>query len=229
MRRLIKSLLIVFPFVLTQTLWAESAPTPPTAELCSPTELIVSTAFDEPTPKIRKGKISGWSAAIGEWRIENGVLHGDEVAEDNHPSSCTYKSEFQDVVITAQFKLGTAKEIAFGIRDSIEPHHHLGRTFITPTSVYVQHMSGIAKTTKSTKLKTIEASIDKNQWYSLKIEVCGDKYHVRVGEYEITVQHERFKDAKALVALISKGDGAQFKNVSIWRAEPNPKNSKNRP
>jgi hypothetical protein len=30
--------------------------------------------------------------------------------------------------------------------------------------------------------------------------------------------HERYKDAKGLVAQITKGQGAQFKNLSRWHA-----------
>lgn len=83
---------------------ALQAQTPPATKLVTPTKLIVSTAFDEDTPLIRKKPIHGWQAAIGQWQVKNGSLHGDEVAEDKHPSSCTWKLDATNRVITAQFK-----------------------------------------------------------------------------------------------------------------------------
>ena len=39
-------------------------------------------------------------------------------------------------------------------------------------------------------------------------------------DHVVEAHHERYKDAKGIVALVNKGQGAQFKNVSIWNAKP---------
>lgn len=195
-----------------------SAKTP--KAIAEPTELIVSTAFDGESSPVRKGTIDGWGAGIGEWWMAGGALHGNEVAEDHHPSSCTWKLEAGDLVIKAQFRLGEASQIAFGCRDTVPPNLHLGRVFITPEAVWVQRMSGIAKTTKAEKLAEQKRRIDPEAWHDLTIEIVGDHYRATIDGEVIEARHERFRDAKGIVALISKGQGAQFRKVEIWHAKP---------
>src|SRR5690606_20497087 len=108
-----------------------TATEPPVTVLGQPDKLIVATPFDHPTPPTRKGAIQGWQAGIGEWRIENGALHGDELPEDHHASSCTYRLEATHLVISAEFRLGDAIHVAFGCRDTIATNPHPGRTFIS--------------------------------------------------------------------------------------------------
>jgi hypothetical protein len=194
------------------------AQTPPATSITKPTKLVVSTPFNEPAHATRKGIINGWQASIGEWRVQDGALHGDEVAADNHPSSCTYRLEATDMIISAQFKLGTATHVAFGCRDTIAPNHHLGRTYISQDAIWIVRQSGISKTTKSEKLTELKTSMDPNTWHDITIEIIGDHYRATVDNQVVEAHHERYKDAKGLVALITKGQGAQFKNLSIWHA-----------
>jgi hypothetical protein len=190
-------------------------------QICEPTALIVAEAFDRPEAVAKgKGGQDGWRVGNGQWEVRDGVLHGDEKEADHHAAGLTWRAEFTDAVITAQFRLGGAEQIAFGCRDTIAPNHHLGRVFITPSALWVQKMSGIAKTTKSEKLKQRDTKFDPEAWYDITIEISGEHYRARVGEHVIEAQHARFKDAKGIVALIVKGQGAQFKNVAIWKALP---------
>jgi hypothetical protein len=192
----------------------------PATAICEPTELIVRTPFDQPAPPTRKGVINGWQAGIGEWRVQDGVLHGDELAEDHHPSSCTYRLQATHLIIKAQFRLGRAEHVAFGCRDTIAPNHHLARTYISKDAIWITHMSGIAKTSKSQKAAELKVPVDPEAWHDLTIEISGDHYRARIDGHVVEARHERFKDAKGIVALITKGQGAQFRNVSLWHAQP---------
>lgn len=196
-----------------------AAAEPPATKICEPTQLIVSTPFDQPAPPTRKGEINGWQAGIGEWSVKDDALHGDELAENNHPSSCTYRFEAADIVLTAQFRLGTATQIAFACRDTVPPNNHLGRTFISKDAIWVTRMSGISKTTKSVKLAELKTPIDPEAWHTITIEICGDHYRAKVDDHVVEAHHERYKDAKGMIALVNKGQGAQFKNISIWKAQ----------
>lgn len=184
-----------------------------------PVELIVSSPFSEETAPTRKGDVGGWTAGIGEWQIKEGSLVGDELAEDNHHSSLTYGFEATDLIIRAQVKLGTAENMAFACRDAVKPNLHLGRLYITPEKLWIQHMSGIAQTTKSEQVATEEVEIDPEVWHDVTIEIIGETYRAKVGEHELEATHPRFADAKAIVALVNKGKGAQWRNVEIWRAK----------
>ncbi|MEM1294397.1 MAG: hypothetical protein AAGH89_03465 [Verrucomicrobiota bacterium] len=184
------------------------------------TEPFVETAFEQATPPTRKGMVEGWQAGIGEWRIEEGFLIGDEVAEDNHASSLTYRLETTNLIITAQVQLSTAENITFACRDTVPPNNHLGRLYITPDKLWIQHMTGIAKTTTSEKLVTKDVKLKPDEWYDVTIEIIGDQYRATVGDEEIEATHPRFADAIGIVALVNRGQGARFRNVALWNAEP---------
>lgn len=214
-----KAPLFVLSLIALGSMFADEAK-PSITHICEPVSLIVSTPFDQPISATRKGPVNGWQAGIGEWAVKDSALHGDELEEDHHPSSLTYRLEEADMIITAQFKLGTAAHVAFGCRDTIAPNHHLGRTFISKDAIWIQRMSGISKTTKAEKLKELKIPMDTGAWHNVIIEICGDHYRAQVDGHVVEAHHERFKDAKGIVALIVKGQGAQFKNVSIWKAKP---------
>jgi hypothetical protein len=196
------------------------AQSPPATTISEAGALIVSTAFDQDTPLIRKKPILGWKAGIGHWQVKDGALHGDEVEEDHHHSSCTWQLEAKDLIFTAQFRLGTAKEIAFGCRDNVPPHHHLARTYVNEKKIYVVHQSGIGKTTKSAKLAEKAVTLNPAAWHSIVIEIVGDHYRATVDGQLVEAHHARYLDAKGLAVLITKGQGAQFKNVAVWHAKP---------
>jgi len=109
---------------------------------------------------------------------------------------------------------------AFGCRDTVPPNLHLGRLFVTPDKIWIQRMSGIGKTTKSEKLTTKDVHINPEQWHDLAIEMIGDRYYARIDDNVIEAQHPRFADAKGIVALINRGEGARFENVQLWHAKP---------
>jgi hypothetical protein len=176
-------------------------------QLGAPTEPIVESKFDSETPTTGKGGMIGeWKAGIGEWRVEDGSLVGDELEADNHASSLTHEVEGTHLILTAQVKLGTAEQIAFACRDNVPPSLHLGRLYITPDKLWIQRMTGISKTTTAEKLTTVDVEIDPEEWYDVTIEIIGDRYRAKVGDEELEAQHERFAD--------------HFRDVSIWKAAP---------
>lgn len=215
----IQSALLLFITLIAPAVFAEATDPPQTA-ISTPDRLIVFSAFDQAHPKARKQPLLEWKAGIGEWWIADGALHGDEVAEDKHASSLTHPVNATHLVIHGEFRLGTAKQIAFACRDDIKPHHHLARTFISPDAIWITHMSGIAKTTKSKKIAELKMPVDPDAWHSITIEIIGDHYRLKIGGHVLDAKHSRFADGKGIIALVTKGQGAQFRNVSIWHAKP---------
>ncbi len=129
-------------------------------------------------------------------------------------------TELNDLIMTAEFKLGTSPQIGLVCRDTNNPNHHLGRIMVTPTAVWLQKMSGIAKQTTKEILQKIDTPFDPAQWHRITIEISGDTWRATVGAHELTAKHERFKDAKGRVGIVAKGEGAQFRNVTVWEAVP---------
>lgn len=199
-------------------------PTPPDTQLVVPTTLVTAEAFDRPEALAARGA-QGWRGGIGEWRIEGGVLREKDekpstARPNGHEAVCEYVTELGDLVMTAEFKLGDSPHVGFVCRDTNNPNHHLGRIMVTPKAVWLQSMSGIAKQTRKEILQTIEAPFDPGQWYRITIEIKGDQWLARVGPHTLQARHERFRALKGRVGLVARGEGAQFRQVAVWKAAP---------
>ncbi|MEO6784494.1 MAG: hypothetical protein ABI318_00065 [Chthoniobacteraceae bacterium] len=100
------------------------------------------------------------------------------------------------------------------------PNLHLGRVVITPTAIWIQKMSGIAKETRREELKKIEVKINPETWHRITVEISGDRWLARIDEHTLEAEHERFKDRKGRVGMVARGEGAQFRNLALWSAKP---------
>lgn len=199
---------------------------PPETKLVTPTALVTAEAFDRPESLAPKGQ-PGWRGGIGQWHVTGGVLHAHDekpsaARPNGHEAVCEYVTDVGDMVFTAQFKLGTAPHVGFVCRDTNNPNHHLGRIMVTPSAVWLQKMSGIAKQTKKEILQTNKTKFDPEQWYSITTEIRGDQWLASVGPHTLQARNDRFQDPKGRIGMVAKGEGAQFKNVAIWRAQPKP-------
>lgn len=210
---------------------AEEA-TPPPTRLCQPTKLISSEKFDQPTAFAAKGKpgAGGWRAGIGEWTIVDGAAtekseRPSEKRPNGHEAVCEHVTDLADLVLTAEFKLGASPQVGFVCRDANQPNHHLGRFVITPKAIWIQKMSGIAKETRREELIRMAADIDPDAWHRVTVEVCGDRWLAKIDDVTIEAEHERFADRKGRVGFVARGDGAQFRNVTLYEARPLPRAS----
>ena len=199
-------------------------PHPPKTKITIPGQLVTAEAFDRTESLAKKGTV-GWRGGIGEWQVDRGAVYAKDekpsaARPNGHEAVCEYVTELGDLVMTAEFKLGTSPQVGFVCRDTNNPNHHLGRILVTPTSVWLQKMSGIAKQTSKEILQKIDAKFDPEQWYQVTIEISGDTWRATVGDHELTAKHDRFKDPKGRVGLVAKGEGAQFRNVAVWKAQP---------
>lgn len=222
-----KPTLIVF--LLISSLAFAADPVPPATQTCKPDKLIAAEKFDraESFAKEKQPGTDGWRGGIGTWRIEDGAAYAvqegpSEKRPNGHEAVCEHVVDLGDLVLTGEFKLGPSPQIGFVCRDTNMPNHHLGRVVITPTAIWIQKMSGISKETRREELKKIEVTVAPDIWHRITVEVCGDRWFARVDDHILEAQHERFKDRKGRVGMVARGEGAQFRNVSLWSAEPKP-------
>ncbi|WP_158264954.1 family 16 glycoside hydrolase [Blastopirellula marina] len=203
-------------------------PTPPQTQLCQPTKLISHEQFDQASAFAGKGPgVNGWRAGIGEWTIVDGAAvekseRPSEKRPNGHEAVCEHVTDLGDLVLSAEFRLGTSPQVGFVCRDTNQPNHHLGRVVITPTAIWIQKMSGIAKETRREELIRIAAKVDPEAWHTVTVEVCGDRWNAQIDDVTIEAEHERFADRKGRVGFVARGDGAQFRNVKLYEARPIP-------
>ncbi|HRH96906.1 MAG TPA: hypothetical protein PLB55_13275 [Prosthecobacter sp.] len=209
--------------LLTTALAFAADPTPPVTQICQPDKLIAAEPFDRPESfaKEKQPGTDGWRGGIGTWSIKDGAAYAVQEAPsknrpNGHEAVCEHIVDLGDYVLIGEFKLGPSPQIGFVCRDSNKPNLHQGRVMITPTAIWIQKMSGIAKETRREELKNIEVKLDPNTWHRITVEVCGDRFFAKIDDHTLEGTHERFKDRKGRVGFVAKAEGAQFRNIAIW-------------
>jgi len=220
-----KQLLIALTLLSSATL--ADTPAPPATQICQPDQLVAAEEFDRPESfaKEKQPGTGGWRAGIGTWSIKDGAAYAvqeapSEKRPNGHEAVCEHLVDLGDYVLTGEFKLGASPQIGFVCRDTNKPNLHQGRVMITPTAIWIQKMSGIAKETRREELKKIEVKLDPQTWHRITVEVCGDKFLARIDDHVLEATHERFKDRKGRIGFVAKAEGAQFRNMSLWSAKP---------
>jgi hypothetical protein len=220
MKSLLTILLLASKFVLA------ADPAPPTTQTCLTDKLIAAEAFDKPESfaKEKTPGMDGWRGGIGTWSIRDGAAYAvqegpSEKRPNGHEAVCEHIVDLGDYVLTGEFKLGPSPQIGFVCRDTNKPNLHQGRVMITPTAIWIQKMSGIAKETRREELKRIEVRLDPNTWHRVTVEVCGDRFFAKIDDLTLEATHERFKDRKGRVGMVARAEGAQFRNLALWSAK----------
>ncbi|HEY1053356.1 MAG TPA: family 16 glycoside hydrolase [Prosthecobacter sp.] len=205
----------------------DTAPTAPATQIAMPDTLVSAEKFDRPEAFAPKGKpgVTGWMGGIGTWSIKDGAAYAVQEAPsknrpNGHEAVCEHLVDLGDYVLAGEFKLGASPQVGFVCRDANQPNLHQGRVMITPTAIWIQKMSGIGSTTRREELKRMEVKIDPATWHRITVEVCGDKFVVRIDDHVLEGAHERLKDRKGRIGFVAKAEGAQFRNLAIWSAKP---------
>ena len=214
-----KSRLLLCLVALALPLNAQT-PALPVTQICAVDQLISAEAF----AKEKQPGTDGGRGGIGTWSIKDGAAYAvqegpSEKRPNGHEAVCEHIVDLGDYVLTAEFKLGPSPQIGFVCRDTNKPNLHQGRVMITPTAIWIQKMSGIAKETRREELKKIEVKLDPNTWHRVTIEICGDRFLAKIDDHVLEASHERFKERKGRVGFVARAEGAQFRNVALWSAK----------
>ncbi len=222
MKRLTLSILF---FVFAHLTFADE-PTPPATKLVKPGKLITTEKFDreDSVGTQKKRGTTGWATVLGDWKIVDGAAYGiseppSKKRPKGHAAGCDQIVGLDDFVISGEFKLGKAHQVGVITRDSNQPPLHLGRVLITKKSIWIQKMTGISKETRSEVLTKIDVPVDTNTWHKFVIEVQGGQFLARIDDHILEATHLRFADRKGRIGFIAGGEGAQFRNVSLWEAK----------
>lgn len=220
---------ILLALLLVHLPASADAPVKPTTQISTPETLIAAEQFDRPESFAKKGQTGtdGWRGGIGTWSIKDGaacaVQEGpSEKRPNGHEAVCEHIVDLGDLVLTGEFKLGASPQVGFVCRDTNNPNNHLGRVVITPTAIWIQKMSGISKETRKEELTKIEVQVDPNAWHHVTVEIVGDHYVAQIDGHKLEAKHERFKDRKGRVGFVARGEGAEFRNITLWSAKPKP-------
>lgn len=204
-------------------------PAPPATRISKPSEFISFEKFDRPDSLQTKPSTHGWQPIIGTWKIQNGVVTAAEAKPGEkypggHSAFCEHLVDLQNFVLTAEFKLGEARSVVFRCRDLTAPGakmQHTGYAEVDSRAMWLSQCEGSGPTYKAEELTRMPLHLEKDLWHRVTLEVCEGKWLIQLDDSKvIQAEHPRFLAQKARVTLSARGEGAEFRNVALWKAQP---------
>lgn len=214
--------------------------------------LAAATAFPDDNPRVGKTLSDSfsreelvvnsdphpWTAPIGGFSIQDGVLHGEELPEAGHGAVARWEVPFQDAKIIFRFRLSGSKQFNFVLDDKNckESHAgHIARVVFHEAVLRIgDDREGImrndifemrrAKTTTpevesilKERSKSVKMSITPNDWHHAQIVVEDDMLRVAVdgGEFHTLKSPGIAHPTKTKFGFTVPGRGVDFDNVSI--------------
>ena len=167
-----------------------------------------------------------WSRYKGNFVVEKGQLKVAEVPTDGHLPTLVRGFKESNVVIQFAFKFEGAKMLGFQLDDASheDKKEHVAQITIQPDGFRVERMTGFGPTTKNQWLDQKKAKFDAGAWHTMVFEIVGDEMTATVDDETIALgKSEGMPPVRTRVQFVSAGEWAWFKDIKVWKAEPDPK------
>lgn len=181
--------------------------------LVTPGEVVLEDSFSGTSLGKR------WGVNKGEWKVADGVVKGREKADDKHAAVLTCKVPNRNSAIRLSFKLGQAKQFHLSFNKT---RGHLFRVIVTPERLLLRtDKPGKKSKVRPVVLAKAGVKFAADQWYTLLVEVSGDRVSVQTDNgARINGTHSSLDVDKPNYRFILRGDGLQLDDVTIWKAKP---------
>jgi hypothetical protein len=160
-----------------------------------------------------------WSTAKGDWQPRDGTLVGKEKPEDKHAAVCALNVPNHDSIIRFSFKLDGARGLSLSYN---HPKGHLFRVNVTPTAVTVA--TDKDKNDPNSKAEPIgkaETKFEPGQWYTMQVEVKGQKVAVQTDSgVKIEGSNPALDVDKTGYRFVTTGESLVLANVKAWDVVP---------
>jgi hypothetical protein len=160
------------------------------------------------------GKV--WAAAKGDWKVQDGALLARELKSDEHAAVMTCKLKNRDSIVRFSFKLdGSTKGFNFSLNHA---KGHLFRVIVAPTGLVVRtDKDKKDESIKSELIAEAKANFEQGKWYTLQVEMVGDKVVAMTDNgLKVSGQHPRLDTEKPNYRFVMKGESLSIDDLSIW-------------
>jgi hypothetical protein len=161
-----------------------------------------------------------WTVAVGEWRVENGVLAGIERPADHH--AAVIKTPFTNTIAVVQFSFLLKGESGFHFSVN-DPGGHNSRISVRANSVMMRKdLDKKDPRSYATVLDETGAALAPDTWHTMIVELDGEEMLARIGDAIFVYgAHPGINQEKKDFGFPVTG-AALFDNVKIWSATPSP-------
>lgn len=181
--------------------------------LAKPGAVVLEDSFD------RAELGAGWKGVKGDWNITDGVVVGKELEADKHAAVMNFHTRNRNSIVRLSFKFdGSTSGFNFSLNHA---KGHLFRVLVSPAALIVR--TDADKKDKSIKSELIgqaKGKFEKGQWYTLQVEMVGDKVvAITDNGLKVSGQHARLDTDKPNYRLVMKGESLAIDDVKIWSVE----------
>ncbi|HEV7402998.1 MAG TPA: hypothetical protein VGO11_08735 [Chthoniobacteraceae bacterium] len=159
-----------------------------------------------------------WTVAKGDWQVAGGAVVGKEKAEDKHPAVLALALPSKDSIMQLSFKLDGAKMLALSYNHAAG---HLFRVVITGDGFTInKDPDKNDPSIKGGVLGKAEAKFDKGQWYTILVEVKGEKVAVQADNgAKAEGADPRLAMDKINYRFVTQGESVQLDDLKITEAQ----------
>lgn len=160
-----------------------------------------------------------WNVAKGDWQVHDGALVGKEKTEDKHAAVCALAVPNHDSIIRFSFKLDGAKGLSLSYNHA---KGHLFRVSVSPTVVTVAtDKDKNDANSKSEPIGKAETKFEPGQWYTMQVEVKGQKVAIQIDNgVKIEGSNAALDVDKTGYRFVTTGESLALADVKAWAAAP---------
>ena len=162
------------------------------------------------------GKLSDdWSQIRGAWTISDGVVVGKELKADDHAAVFHCMKKNRNSIVRYSFKLDGAKEFHFSLNYQ---KGHLFRIVVNSDGLAVRtDGSKRDKSIKSEPIGKAHGRFEQGKWYTMQIEMLGDKVAVSTDNgLKVEGQNSRLDTSKPHYRFILKDEALVIDDMKVW-------------
>jgi hypothetical protein len=161
-----------------------------------------------------------WAVHGGDWNVVDGALRGGDRPGGGHHPQIARRLAMHDVVVQFRFRIDGASWMGFSFTDK----EHVLRVMIGKEHFDLVKMSGIGGTTKGERLDRQAMKWEPGRWYTMLIELRGSEVVAQIDNQWVLYGSSPGLDIdKGTLLLINGGSHAWFDDLTIWKAEAEPK------
>lgn len=161
----------------------------------------------------------GFVVNKGDFQVRDGMIAGWEKKEDKHAAVLTLQKPFRNAILRFSFK----RDGVTGFNLSLNhPKGHLFRVLINDDNLTInKDKDKKDPASKQVVLGKAEGRFETGRWYTLQIEIVGDRVAVQTDNgVKLDVRDPALDVEKTGFRFVTRGSTLYLDDVTVWNVQP---------
>jgi Domain of Unknown Function (DUF1080) len=172
--------------------------------------------IDEKFSDSQLGK--NWATPKGDWNVANSAVLGKEKASDHHAAVLSLQHPNRNSIIQFSFKLDGAKAFHLSLN---HPKGHLFRIVVDgKTLALTKDKDKKDEKSKAVPLAKVEAKFEPGKWYTMLVEMEGDRVDVQTDNGVMASgKHPGLDIDKTGYRFVLLGETLSLSDLKVWELQ----------